>query len=233
NDLYHKGQHLYGGDLARAHAAREGQVIVCEGYTDTIALHQAGMRNAVGLMGTALTADQVGELARMAQTVLLALDADSSGQEAMLRASTLAAKRKLELRVVAMPAGTDPAEIVHNDGAEAMAALVDAEGSAQAEGGERGGTESAAATALSRREHTERAFLALCIASPEDGTRALAELDLEESFSSERLRGAARFLRAGDLRDPMHGGPSGEAAGAGAELQPDPELKALLAELVV
>src|SRR5205807_1178181 len=126
NDLYHKGQHLYGGDLARAHAAREGQVIVCEGYTDTIALHQAGMRNAVGLMGTALTADQVGELARMAQTVLLALDADSSGQEAMLRASTLAAKRKLELRVVAMPAGTDPAEIVHNDGGETMAALVEA-----------------------------------------------------------------------------------------------------------
>jgi len=74
-------------------------VILCEGYTDTIALHQAGMRNAVGLMGTALTGEQVGELARMAQTVLLALDADTAGQEAMLRASSLAAKRKLELRV--------------------------------------------------------------------------------------------------------------------------------------
>src|SRR5439155_879704 len=200
---------------------------------------------------------------------------DSSGQEAMLRASTLAAKRKLELRVVAMPAGTDPAEIVHNDGAEAMAALVEAsvpfvrfrveraldagaldspegrdrvveelrpvfatlapsamrmeltrlvsgrlalseglaesllsagggsttagvrvsgaarvaaEGRGERESGERAGTETAAATALSRREHTERAFLALCIASPEEGGRALAELDLEESFSSERLR---------------------------------------------
>ncbi|HWX73846.1 MAG TPA: DNA primase, partial [Solirubrobacteraceae bacterium] len=95
NDIYHKGQHLYGGDLARAHAAREAQVLLCEGYTDTIALHQAGMRNAVGLMGTALTAEQVGELARMAPTVLLALDADSSGQEAMLRASGVAARRKL------------------------------------------------------------------------------------------------------------------------------------------
>ncbi len=59
-------------------------MILCEGYTDVIALHQAGMRNAVGLMGTALTEEQVGELARMAQTVLLALDADSAGQEAML-----------------------------------------------------------------------------------------------------------------------------------------------------
>src|SRR5947209_5981550 len=125
NDLYHKGLHLYGGDLARPHAAREGQVLVCEGYTDTIALHQAGMRNAVGLMGTALTGDQVGELARMAQTVLLALDADSSGQEAMLRAAALAAKRKLELRVVELPAGTDPAELLTRDGAEAMSELVE------------------------------------------------------------------------------------------------------------
>ncbi|HWJ49652.1 MAG TPA: DNA primase, partial [Solirubrobacteraceae bacterium] len=56
NDVYHKGLHLYGSDLARAHATKAGEVILCEGYTDVIALHQAGMRNAVGLMGTALTA---------------------------------------------------------------------------------------------------------------------------------------------------------------------------------
>src|SRR6185437_458300 len=78
NDLYHKGRHLYGADLARAHATRAGEVILCEGYTDVIALHQAGMRNAVGLMGTALTAEQVGELARMANSVLLELDADTA-----------------------------------------------------------------------------------------------------------------------------------------------------------
>ncbi len=68
-------------------------MILCEGYTDVIALHQAGMRNAVGLMGTALTDDQVGELSRMAHVALLALDADSAGQEAMLQASSLARKR--------------------------------------------------------------------------------------------------------------------------------------------
>jgi DNA primase len=120
NDVYHKGLHLYGADLARGHAAKAGEVILCEGYTDVIALHQAGMRNAVGLMGTALTGEQVGELARMAQTVLLALDADTAGQEAMLRASGLAAKRNLELRVVTLPAGSDPAEVIQRDGAEAM-----------------------------------------------------------------------------------------------------------------
>ena len=80
-------------------------MILCEGYTDAIALHQAGLRNAVGLMGTALTGDRSASWRAWRRTVLLALDADSAGQEAMLRAAGLAAKRKLELRVVPLPAG--------------------------------------------------------------------------------------------------------------------------------
>jgi DNA primase len=120
NDIYHKGRHLYGADLARAAATKAGEVIVCEGYTDVIALRQAGFKNAVGLMGTALTDEQVGELGRLAQTVLLALDADSAGQEAMLKAARLAAKRKLELRVVELPQGADPAELVQRGGAQAI-----------------------------------------------------------------------------------------------------------------
>jgi DNA primase len=120
NDVYHKGRHLYGADLARAAATKASEVIVCEGYTDVIALHQAGFKNAVGLMGTALTDEQVGELGRLAQTVLLALDADSAGQEAMLKAVRLAARRKLELRVVEIPTGADPAELVQQGGAEAI-----------------------------------------------------------------------------------------------------------------
>jgi DNA primase len=124
NDVYHKGRHLYGGDLARAAAAKAGQTILCEGYTDVIAMHQAGFVGTVGLMGTALTVEQVGELGRLAPTVLLALDADSAGQEAMLKAARLAAKRELELRVVELPAGADPAELLQREGAEAMAELV-------------------------------------------------------------------------------------------------------------
>src|SRR5438128_323224 len=321
NDLYHKGLHLYGGDLARPHAAREGHVIVCEGYTDTIALHQAGMRNAVGLMGTALTGEQVAELARMAATVLLALDADSSGQEAMLRASTLAAKRKLELRVVELPAGSDPAELVQREGAEAVrelmgrsvpfvrfrvervladgdhsspegrdrmleqlrpvfaalaasamrmeltqlvseqldlpASLVEralaeratgagaargaagrrgVEGESGAGRGDRaggrvgvqagdagaGGADAREGASLSARGwSTERAFLALCIASPGVGEQALAELDLAETFTSALMRRAAEQLR-GHLADPR------------AELSgDDPELASLVAQLVV
>jgi DNA primase len=336
NDVYHKGLHLYGADLARAHAAKAGQVILCEGYTDVIALHQAGMRNTVGLMGTALTSEQVGELARMAQTVLLALDADTAGQEAMLRASALAAKRKLELRVVELPAGTDPAELVQEGGPEAIAAAVErsvafvrfrvervlaagetgspegrdkvleelrpvfatlppsamrlelmrlvsgrlalpeslaeqllgagggagsggraAPGAARDVGGGRrefgegrreggpgagpgqpGGQEGrgrdgrrSGGEAL-RRDHTERTFLALCIAVPEEGAAALRALDVEHDFSSELLRKAARHLRDGDPAAPMAQAP-GEAAADGEGPEGDERLRNLLAELVV
>ncbi len=310
NDVYHKGLHLYGSDVARAHAARAGQVILCEGYTDVIALHQAGLSNAVGLMGTALTDEQVGELARLASTVLLALDADSAGQEAMLRASALAAKRKLELRVVSLPAGMDPADLVHRDGAEAMSALAEKsvafvrfrvervlaggdDGSPEgrdrmidqlrpvfamlppsamrmdltrlvsgrldlpeslaetllaasgasvenpgrgpadaAEGRARGAEEELpsgarsssqrATTMLSRREETERAFLALCIAAPPEGALALETLDLAGHFTGDVLRRVAQHLHDGNLAEPMSGLPP-----------EDPELARVLGELVV
>jgi DNA primase len=126
NAVYHKGRHLFGTDIARAPAAKAGAVVVAEGYTDVIAMHQAGLRHTVGLMGTALTEEQVGELARLAPTVVLALDADAAGQEAMLRAARVAARRKLALRVVALPAGSDPADLVAAEGARAMAERVEA-----------------------------------------------------------------------------------------------------------
>jgi DNA primase len=126
NAVFHKGRHLFGADIARAHAAKAGEAIVVEGYTDVIAMHQAGLRTTVGLMGTALTDEQVGELARLAPTVLLALDADAAGQEAMLRGARVSARRRLALRVVPLPPGSDPADLVQAEGAKAMAARVEA-----------------------------------------------------------------------------------------------------------
>ncbi|MGI8428937.1 MAG: DNA primase [Solirubrobacteraceae bacterium] len=120
NEIYHKGSQLFGIDLARAPAARAGRMILVEGYTDVLALHQAGLRHAVGIMGTALTDDQVRELERIVGVLELCLDADRAGQDAMLRASRLAAGRRLELRVVALPDGMDPAELVERDGGEAL-----------------------------------------------------------------------------------------------------------------
>lgn len=123
--VYHKGLHVYAADIARVHAARAGEVILCEGYTDVIALHQAGMRNAVGLMGTALTGDQVAELSRLAPVVLLALDSDNAGQEAMLKAAKVAEGRGVELRVVPLPPGDDPADVVQREGGPIMRSLLE------------------------------------------------------------------------------------------------------------
>ena len=121
-ELYHKREVLYGISLARAAAARSGRMILAEGYTDVIALHQAGVRNAVGIMGTSLTREQVAELVRLVRVVELALDADRAGQQAMLRAAELASGSNLELRVVPLPAGGDPADLLRAEGAEALRA---------------------------------------------------------------------------------------------------------------
>ena len=127
NVVFHKGRHLFGADIARAPAAKAGEVIVAEGYTDVIAMHQAGLRHTVGLMGTALTEEQVGELARLAPTVLLALDADAAGQEAMLRGARVAARRNLDAARRAAAAGQRPRRPRGAaEGARAMADRVEA-----------------------------------------------------------------------------------------------------------
>jgi DNA primase len=125
NELYRKREQLFGIDLARSAAARAGRMILVEGYTDVLALHQAGLSNAVGIMGTSLTEEQVGILERVVSVLELCLDADRAGQDAMLRAARLAESRKLELRVVPLPDGTDPADLIERDGADALRSLVE------------------------------------------------------------------------------------------------------------
>ena len=125
NDLYHKGRQLFGIDVARKEAMRTARFVVVEGYTDVLALHQAGIREAVAIMGTALTQEQLAELAKVGDgnrrgLVYLALDADRAGRDAMLRASRLAEDRGIDLRVVEMPEGTDPADLVTREGSEAF-----------------------------------------------------------------------------------------------------------------
>ena len=128
NEIYHKGRQLFGIDKARAVAAKSGRLVVVEGYTDVLALHQAGVGETVAIMGTALTEHQLSELARAAGgegVVYLALDADRAGQQAMLRAAKIAEQKDVELRVVQMPEGVDPAELVVAEGAEAIVGKLD------------------------------------------------------------------------------------------------------------
>ncbi len=125
-DFFHKSQVLYGIDLAKEAIAKAGRAVVVEGYTDVLALHQAGVAEALAVMGTAITEEQVAALSGMVDEVVLALDADAAGQEAMLRAQRVAAGRRVRLRVAAMPAGEDPAEMLAGeDGAERFRALVE------------------------------------------------------------------------------------------------------------
>src|SRR5918999_753553 len=130
NDLYHKGRQLFGIDVARKEAMRSARFVVVEGYTDVLALHQAGIRDAVAIMGTAMTQEQIAELAKVGDSnrrgaVYLALDADRAGRDAMLRAARLAEDRGVDLRVVDMPEGTDPADLVNRDGPETFIERMD------------------------------------------------------------------------------------------------------------
>jgi DNA primase len=125
NDVYHKGRQLFGIDVARKEAMKTGRFVVVEGYTDVLALHQMGIREAVAIMGTAITQEQLAELGRVGDSnrrgsVFLALDADRAGRDAMLRAARLAEDRGIDLRVVELPEGKDPADLASEEGPAAF-----------------------------------------------------------------------------------------------------------------
>jgi DNA primase len=222
-DFFHKSNMLYGIDLAKAAIAKAGRAVVVEGYTDVLALHQAGIEEAVGVMGTAITEEQVASLSGMVDEVVLALDADSAGQEAMLRAQRVAAGRKMRLRVAAMPAGEDPAEMAAAEGgAERFREILD------------GAVELTAFQVGLVLERTD-------VSSPAERDRALGEVapilaGLGESASRDDL--VRRVAERLDLEpamvmgrvvaaQPLSGGP-GEAAGSSRGPAPAPRRTAEL-----
>lgn len=135
SDLFHKGRIVYGADMARAAAAKAGRVVLVEGYTDVIALHQAGVPEVVAQMGTALTDAQVDAIARLAPKALFCQDPDRAGQESVAKGiaalRSVNAQRKkhatrgVDFRIVRLPAGEDPADVVQKSGTDEMRALLD------------------------------------------------------------------------------------------------------------
>jgi DNA primase len=332
-EIFHKSQVVYGADMARAAAAKAGRVVIVEGYTDVIALHQAGVPETVAQMGTALTEQQVDAIARLAPKALLCQDPDSAGQASAKRGLDALTKlmasdkwrtRAVEFKIVRLPAKQDPADVVQHSGADDMVRLLqtampierfEVERSLEQEGlstdellaaavqtiapmsvsvlrdelikltadslgisvqlvtevlrapsaaaaaagsvpggggrweggwgdrqdgwGDRGGRQRNGGggrwdsnrrggggrdrfrapspppapvdprAVLARREQTEEAFLAYCIALPDEGERRLAEVDIEDYFSSLTSRKAAGYLR-GHLRHPGGNLPSGD-----------------------
>jgi DNA primase len=109
-ELFRKGDLLYGLDRARTAIAREERAVIVEGNTDVLALRQAGLAPVIASMGTALTERQLQELSRLTRKLYLCFDADAAGEAATLRGMDLAAAQGFDVRVIALPHGTDPAD---------------------------------------------------------------------------------------------------------------------------
>jgi DNA primase len=122
--VYDKGQVLYNLHRAKPSLTQTGEAYVVEGYTDVIALYQAGIETAVATCGTALGEPHFRLLARFAKRAFLAFDSDEAGARAAARAYQLHQSHAIEVRVLVMPRGLDPADFVHEHGAEPFHDLV-------------------------------------------------------------------------------------------------------------
>jgi DNA primase len=122
--IYTKSKTLYGLNWAKADASKVDQIIVCEGYTDVIGFHQAGVPRAVATCGTALTEEHVRLLKRYASRVVLSFDADAAGQGAAERFYEWEQKHQVEVSVARLPPGKDPGDLARSN-PEALAKAVD------------------------------------------------------------------------------------------------------------
>jgi DNA primase len=130
--IFDKGRNLYAIDVAKGPMTAKGGAIVVEGYTDVIALHEAGITNSVATLGTALTREHVKTIGRFTNRITYLFDGDEAGMRAADRAvefvdRTLgleAGKSQTELFVAVIPGGQDPADFVAAQGAEALSEVV-------------------------------------------------------------------------------------------------------------
>lgn len=115
---FSKQRILYGLDIAKHFLEEAGRAIVVEGYTDCITLHQAGITNAVGVLGTALTEHHARLLKRFTNQVVLIFDGDEAGQKAAERSLATLLTSELDVRVMTLPGGLDPDEFLAEYGTE-------------------------------------------------------------------------------------------------------------------
>ena len=123
--MFRKGRHVYALNLARAAITSANSVVIVEGYTDVLALHQAGIDNVVACLGTALTQDHLDLLSRYAEEIILAYDADTAGMNAAARNIPMLEACAAEVRIVLLPPGLDPDECVKQDGPEGFLRLLE------------------------------------------------------------------------------------------------------------
>ncbi len=124
--VFKKTNNLFALNYAKA--TKEGNLILCEGYMDVIALHQAGFTNAVAALGTSFTDDHARLIARYANEVVLVFDADAAGRKGAQRAIALLRQTGVHIRVITIPSGKDPDEFIKLYGPERFKLLVERSG---------------------------------------------------------------------------------------------------------
>ena len=117
-EIYSKSQTLYGLNWAKEEAARTDELVVCEGYTDVIGCHEAGVLRGVATCGTALTKEHVRKMSRFAKKVILAFDADSAGQSAAEKVYEWESEFDVLFKVADLPDGQDPGDLAFSDSDE-------------------------------------------------------------------------------------------------------------------
>jgi DNA primase len=113
--VFDKSGSLYGINLAKDAIRQQDLAVIVEGYMDVITAHQNGFSNVVASMGTSVTEKQVGILKRLSQNITLALDADAAGEEAMLRGVGFENTLGAEVKVIILPKGKDPDDVIKQD----------------------------------------------------------------------------------------------------------------------
>jgi len=126
NVLYNKSRTLYALNWAKADIVTQGEAVVCEGYTDVVGFHRAGIPRAVATCGTALTEDHLRTLSKFTKRIVLAYDADEAGQAAAERVYEWERRLELEVAVMSLPTGTDPDELARSAPEQLVAAVAEA-----------------------------------------------------------------------------------------------------------
>jgi len=123
--IYSKSASVYGYHAARAAIVRRNRAVIVEGNIDAVMMHQYGFEETIASLGTALTEKQIQFLKRMTTNLCIVYDGDAAGQKAMFRSLELFLKEKIGAKAIALPQGHDPDSFLRDQGAPAMAALLD------------------------------------------------------------------------------------------------------------
>ena len=121
--VYKKSENLFAMNFAKNNCAE--RIVLVEGNMDVIALHQAGITNAVAALGTSFTAEQVNLISRYTKEIVIIMDADAAGQKAVRRAFEMLKNSGLNVKVVSVPEGKDPDEFIKKHGADKFRYLLE------------------------------------------------------------------------------------------------------------